>query len=374
MNSRERHLAALLFQTPDRVPISIGGGRKSTLETWRKQGLPPGENPVLYAARQVALPLESLDRRDGMGVDFRMIPHFEEKVIERRANSQVVQDWKGNICEIGLEYDVSYLRNAIDFVTRNWIKCPVETRADWENMKRRYNPETKARLCERLPQWIAEHKDRTVATGFDWSGPFWQLREWLGAEELCILLADDPGWAEEMVEFWQEFVCQVLERAFRHFVPDCVLINEDMAYKEHSFISPEMCRRFLMPCWQRWVKLCKQAGVKVLEVDSDGYVRQLIPLWIEAGFNCNSPQEVAAGNDLPQYRRQYEKGMAYRGGVDKRKMAAGGAALRAEIERLTPVLRAGGYIPGCDHGIPPDVSWPHYLEFCRLLGQAAGWI
>ncbi|MGD0091284.1 MAG: hypothetical protein ABSE73_15310, partial [Planctomycetota bacterium] len=238
MNSRERHLATLLFQTPDRVPISIGGGRKSTLETWRQQGLPAGENPVLYAARQLGLPLEALDRRDGLGVDFRMIPHFEEKVLERRANSQVVQDWKGNICEIGLQFDVSYLRNAIDFVTRNWIKCPVETRADWADMQRRYNPDDPARFSANLPQWLAEHQDRSAATGLDWSGPFWQLREWLGAEELCFLLADEPAWIAEMVEFWQEFVCKVLERTFQRFVPDCVLINEDMAYKEHSFISP----------------------------------------------------------------------------------------------------------------------------------------
>jgi len=374
MTSRERHLAALLFQKPDRVPLSLGGGRKSTLEAWRRQGLPPNEDPVRCAAKQIGLTEESFDRRHGMGVDFRMIPHFEEKVIEKRANSQVVQDWKGNICEIGLEFDVSYLRNAIDFVTRNWIKCPVETRADWEDMQRRYNADDPTRFGEHLPQWITEHRDRTVATGLDWSGPFWQLREWVGAEQLCFLLADDPDWAAEMVQFWQEFVCTLLERTFERFVPDCVLTNEDMAYKEHAFISPAMCRRFLLPCWQRWTRLCKQAGVQVLEVDSDGYVGQLIPLWIEAGFNCNSPQEVAAGNDLPKYRESYGTAMAYRGGVDKRTMAAGGAALRAEIARLTPVLRAGGYIPGCDHGIPADVSWPNCVEFCRLLGEAGGWL
>jgi len=53
-----------------------------------------------------------------------MMPQFEEKVLEVRAHSQVVQDWKGNICEIGKEFTVEYLRNAIDFVTRRWIKCP----------------------------------------------------------------------------------------------------------------------------------------------------------------------------------------------------------------------------------------------------------
>jgi hypothetical protein len=41
-----------------------------------------------------------------------------------------VRDWKGNVCEIGKEFTIEYLRNAIDFVTRRWIKCPVETRAD----------------------------------------------------------------------------------------------------------------------------------------------------------------------------------------------------------------------------------------------------
>ena len=46
-----------------------------------------------------------------------MIPQFEEKVLEVKENSQVVQDWKGNVCEIGLEFTPEYLRNAIDFVT-----------------------------------------------------------------------------------------------------------------------------------------------------------------------------------------------------------------------------------------------------------------
>jgi uroporphyrinogen decarboxylase len=109
-------------------------------------------------------------------------------------------------------------------------------------------------------------------------------------------------------------------------------------------------------------------------VDSDGHVGQLIPVWIESGFIVNSPQEVAAGNDLPAYHRQYGRQMAYRGGVDKRAMAAGGAAIRAEIARLQPIIAAGGYLPGCDHAVPPDVSWPNFVEYARLLAEATGWL
>ena len=45
-------------------------------------------------------------------------------------------------------------------------------------------------------------------------------------------------------------------------------------------------------------------------------------MWIEAGFNCCFPTEVAAGNDIVAYRRQYGKQMAYLGGLDKRALAA----------------------------------------------------
>ena len=45
----------------------------------------------------------------------------------------------------------------------------------------------------------------------------------------------------------------------------------------------------------------------------------------------------------------------------------------AEFKRVEPVIKDGGYIPGCDHGIPSDVSWENYLEFVRLLAEVTGW-
>jgi hypothetical protein len=38
------------------------------------------------------------------------------------------------------------------------------------------------------------------------------------------------------------------------------------------------------------------------------------------------------------------------------------------------VIDAGGYIPGCDHGVPSDVTWPDFVEYCRLLAGATGWL
>jgi uroporphyrinogen decarboxylase len=285
----------------------------------------------------------------------------------------VVQDWKGNICEISDQYDTNYLRDAIDFVTRSWIKCPVESRQDWERMKERYTLDAPGRFPVDFADRAAHLRERSFVSGITISGPFWQLREWLGFENLCVLLLDDPAFAREMIDFWRQFVAAMLERMLRHYVPDVVTISEDMAYKEKPMVGPDMAREFLLPCWRAWGDLCRGAGVPIYQVDSDGHVGSLIPVWIEAGFNCNTPQEVAAGNDLPAYRRRFGERMAYEGGIDKRAMASGGRALRAEIARIQPVIDAGGYIPSCDHGIPPDVSWQNFVEYCRLLAQATGW-
>ena len=48
--------------------------------------------------------------------------------------------------------------------------------------------------------------------------------------------------------------------------------------------------------------------------------------------------------------------------------------IRAEIDRVRPVIEDGGYIPGCDHGVPHDISWPNFVHYARLLAQATGWL
>ena len=135
-----------------------------------------------------------------------------------------------------------------------------------------------------------------------------------------------------------------------------------------------MIRRFLLPCWQKWSAALREADVAVISVDSDGYVGELIPLWIEAGFQNTWPVEVAAGNDIVAFRQQYGQRFAFGGGIDKRALAAGGAVMRAELERVAPLIREGGYVPTCDHGVPPDISWPNFIEYTRLLAQLTGWL
>jgi len=365
----------MLFGTPDRVPLTTGGGRKSTKERWYSEGLPQDvSNISLYAYQQVGGKLPWPGGGPSVRVNERMIPQFEEKVIEEKVDSLVVQDWKGNVCEISNQYSVEYLRNAIDFVTRRWLKCPVESRADWADMKRRYDAATPQRVSANATELSGTLVDRNYPVEVHFSGPFWQLREWLGFEQLCMLFYDDTMLLQDMLDFWQEYVVQLMERVFEHMIPDGVHISEDMAYKCFSMVSPSMARKYLLPVWTRWGDVIRKHNIPVYACDSDGFIGELIPIWIEAGINCCDPIEVAAGNDIVAFREEFGKDISYRGGVDKRAMAKGGDVLAAEMERLRPIVEDGGYTPSCDHGIPADVSWPNFLDYVQRLAGLTGWL
>ena len=60
------------------------------------------------------------------------------------------------------------------------------------------------------------------------------------------------------------------------------------------------------------------------------------------------------------------------GHFNKMVMDRGEAAIRAEFERLVPLMRSGGFIPSVDHQTPPGVSLEEYHTYLRLLDEYTG--
>ncbi len=49
--------------------------------------------------------------------------------------------------------------------------------------------------------------------------------------------------------------------------------------------------------------------------------------------------------------------------------------MKREVMRVVPpLLKEGGFISSCDHGVPSDISWSNYVEYSRLLAEPAGWL
>jgi uroporphyrinogen decarboxylase len=84
------------------------------------------------------------------------------------------------------------------------------------------------------------------------------------------------------------------------------------------------------------------------------------------------PVEVAGGSDPIVLREKYGKDVLLFGGVNKRALAAGKDAIKAEIARIKPYVDAGGWIPHVDHRVPPDVTLENYRYYLARKRDAFG--
>ena len=60
------------------------------------------------------------------------------------------------------------------------------------------------------------------------------------------------------------------------------------------------------------------------------------------------------------------------GGINKRALAQGPAAIDRELARIAPAVDKGRYIPDLDHLIPDDVPWENYCYYAQALKQLVG--
>ena len=105
-------------------------------------------------------------------------------------------------------------------------------------------------------------------------------------------------------------------------------------------------------------------------MDTDGNPTMMLPWLMEAGIDGLLPLERMAGVDIVAIRQTYPN-LLLLGGFDKMVMHQGERAMRAEFDRIFPVMKQGGYIPGVDHQTPPGVSLKDFECYIRLLREYA---
>jgi uroporphyrinogen decarboxylase len=128
-------------------------------------------------------------------------------------------------------------------------------------------------------------------------------------------------------------------------------------------LSPATFRTFIYPHLKRMATFFRDHGVKHFAVDTDGDPTVLVPLLMDAGVDTLWPLERAAGVHPLELRRRFGRSLRLWGGVDKRVLPQGDAAIRAHLLELAPLIEEGGYIPTVDHTVPPDVSWDDFRRY-----------
>lgn len=217
----------------------------------------------------------------------------------------------------------------------------------------------------RLQRARHERGDISIRVWLD--GYFWFPRTLFGIEEHLLAFYDQPVLMHRMNADLADFNVRAIDAICAVLQPEMVGFAEDMSYNHGPMLSRACFEEFLLPYYRRTVPAIRRHGVKVL-VDTDGDVTSMIPWLLDAGIEGVYPLERQAGVDVARLRREYPQ-LLMMGGFDKLTMSRGEAAMRAEFERLLPVMRSGGFIPSVDHQTPPEVSLENYRTYMRLFRE-----
>jgi len=351
MTFRERFLATMYYQSTDRVPFRDFGAWPETVERWKTEGYDPDHPPF------------RLDRWDVYGHWFFPNPPFQKEIVEENDHTVTYVNHEGILMRERKHQPYSSMPQ--------FLRFPVESREDFRNFwRQRMQPDLAKRIGEDWKKTLTAYVDCEVpliVIADRWGGFFGPQRNLMGVEKLCETFYTDPAFIEEMLETTAEFIIAVMEQVLQYTSVDVFGFWEDMAFKTGPLIGPDMVRRYMLPRYWKVVEFLRSRGVELIALDSDGDISSLIPVWLDAGITILYPFEVQCGMDVNRIRRLYGEELRIWGGIDKRVLARDEKAIDAELARITPLVKEGGYVPFPDHSYPPDVPFKNYCYFMERL-------
>ena len=379
MSARERYHAVMRREPGVRTLLWEFAYWTATMERWYNEGVrrgPYAPPPGIAAGGGViaeALPFplspgtvryRDLDVHTLLGFDdgavriplnWRHSPPFRETVLEEGETTRLIVNTDGVKVRVRKDSDS----------VPHFLAWPVRDRASWEEIKEeRFSLDILPRFPSRWETVAPTYSDHDYPLGMYMDGFFSTPRELLGVENQLMMYYDDPQLMHDINDRLANVWLAMLEEVVSRVELDFVCVWEDMAFKNGPLVSPRLFGEFIVPYYQRLTGFLKAHGVDIIFVDCDGDCWLLIPGFLEGGVTGLFPFEVQAGMDIVEVRKKYPE-LLIQGGLDKIKMARGKKAIDAELEaKLPPLLSQGGYIPYCDHLVPPSVPWDNY-RYCR---------
>lgn len=346
MTARERWLAVLEGQKPDRVPMDYWATEEATerLISYLKCSSEEELFQRLHIDRVITIESRYIgpslpEDRDIFGCCFQNVSYgtgvYRECIYHPLAKYETVEEIKQ-----------SY----------RW------PRADWYDYSE-------------IPRQIIGKEDSPIRGGG--SEPFLTYKNLRGQEQALIDLILNP----EMVHFCLDKLFDLCyENTLRIYeaIPDKVMITyiaEDLGSQEDLMCSPEQIGQFFVLRMKRMMNLAHQAGAFVFH-HSDGAIRKIIPDMIEAGIDVLNPiQWRCKGMEREGLKRDFGNKIVFHGGMDNQYTLAFGSKeeVRQEvIDNLRILGKGGGYILAPCHNIQA-VSPPGNIVTMYETGYEYGW-
>jgi hypothetical protein len=325
MNHVERFRAVMNFQPVDRLPRwEWAMWWDQTIRRWHGEGLP------------------------------RELPFSDVFGIARHFGLDPYQQFWFSTTEATIE------------ATQHHVEGVVATMDDYLRIKPRLYPNHSAAI-ESMRPWAARQKEGQAVVWATLEGFFWFPRTLMNIEGLSYSFYDQPELVHTINHDLTEFNLGLIRQMSKSCTPVFMTLAEDMSYNHGPMISRAIFEEFLAPYYRRIIAALAELDIMLI-VDTDGDVTQLVPWLLDVGVAGVLPLERQAGVDGMALRQQFPT-LRIIGHFDKLTMNRGEAAMRAEFERLLPLMKTGGFIPSVDHQTPPGVSLDQYRCYLRLLEE-----
>lgn len=244
----------------------------------------------------------------------------------------------------------------------------MENEADYERIKPfLYPKDAVERMRKEIERTIPHYESGETIVWYTLEGFFWFPRVLFGIENHMYSFYDYPELYHRICNDLLEWQICVIDEFSRYMKADFMTIAEDMSYNKGPMISEKLFNEFIKPYYQKLIPEIKKYGTKVF-VDSDGNIFEAVPWFTGAGVEGVLPLERQAGVDIEKIRRKWPHFLMI-GGFDKMCILKGKDAIKAEFERLLPVIRKGRYLPGMDHQTPPGTTMENYRYYVSLLKE-----
>lgn len=114
---------------------------------------------------------------------------------------------------------------------------------------------------------------------------------------------DEPELIHDCMKTWLKLADAVISKHQEQITLDELFIAEDICYNKGPLISPGMIKEFLFPYYRQLIGNIKSRQLDknrhlYFQVDTDGYVLPIIPLYMDIGMDVMSPFEAASGCDV----------------------------------------------------------------------------
>ncbi|MBM3145180.1 MAG: hypothetical protein FJ010_09465 [Chloroflexi bacterium] len=377
MTSRERVLAAINHEEPDRVPIVIGASNATGIKMKPYRGIKELAGiaaPDNYIYEWPELGTAEIDEATmrRLHSDVRGVRDLEPASVlkrnrEREPHAPFIDSWGSGQKEIepGVWYPGVHPMSEATAI-EEIEKYP------WPDM----NDPTRIAHVEEAARRLAEQNEYAIVATPWLLFPFERAHAMQGLDVFLLNMALYPDFARALLYKITE-VCKSLMGPFLAKLGDnvdIIKIGDDLGTQDSLLISPKMYREMLKPLHADFIQFIKERTKAKVFFHTDGDVFSLIPDFIEIGVDILNPVQTSAGkmSDLEGLKKHYGKNIVFCGGIDTHRILPFGAPeeVRQEVRRVMQALGpGGGYMAASVHTVMNDVPPENVLAMVDAVEE-----